>query len=300
MLESPKRRLTIAAALIGVLALAATGLALPRNSEAAKSQAMDHPLIARAYQDLDTWGGQCWTWMAEVVFDVTGRQIGFDYHLGYIEAGAALVYDSSRETPGDLREVLAGDIIQIASATDTSSDVEGLHTVFVTENLGDGTFNGIDSNKHYDEVVRERFNYDPAVAASRYPGLAFRIYRFPMAGVPLPSVPPSGEARAAHAFTAGERGIVVADGTGLNLRAGAGTDRAIVTLLPDNTPVMVVTGELVRASGRDWIEVSTALGDGWVALQYLQPSSNTGPAATTGPDPLPSFRVTLPLLAVGN
>ena len=160
-----------------------------------------------------------------------------------------------------------------------------------------GTFAGIDSNQNWDEMVRERAAYDPARAAKKYPGLAFRIYRFPINGVPLPAAAPSGASAKQRTFTAGERATVVADGTGLNLRAAPGTNQSVVKLLADYTEVTVISGNVVRATGRDWIQVSTPFGAGYVALQYLQPSASAGSAATGGPGPIPGYRVTIAYLA---
>ncbi len=292
------RRLTLAGTLIAAFVLLAALVVPPVTSRAANRQAAsDHPIIARAYQDLGTWGGQCFTWVRQVVAESLGREIGFAYHQGYIDAGAVLVYDSSRPNPGNLADVLPGDIVQIASATDPGSDVEGLHTMIVTLNLGNGTFDGIDSNQNWDEMVGERSAYDPARAAGRYPGLAFRIYRFPVDGVPLPKVAPSGAVARQRTFIAGERAVVVADGTGLNLRGAPGTDQPVVKLLADYTEVTVVSGEVVRATGRDWVEVGTAFGTGFVALQYLQPPGSAGSAASGGPGLIPSFRLTIAYLA---
>ncbi len=292
------RRLALAGTLVAAFAILAALVAVPVTSRAANTQAAsDHPIIARAYQDLGNWGGQCFTWVRQVVADSLGREIGFDYHLGYTDAGATLVYDSSKANPGKLADVLPGDIVQIASATDPSADVEGLHTFIVTQNLGNGTFDGIDSNANWDEIVRERSAYDPARSAKRYPGLAFRIYRFPVDGVPLPAVAPSGAAAKQRSFSAGERAVVVADGTGLNLRAAPGTDQAIAKLLADYTEVTVVSGEVIRATGRDWVQVATPFGVGYVALQYLQPPGSAGSAASGGPGLIPTFRVTIAYLA---
>src|SRR5690606_3325042 len=114
-----------------------------------------------------------------VVREATGYEMGFGYRSGYLDAGAFEVSPS---------EAQAGDIIQIAddSNSDPGASYPGLHTVIIMANNGDGTFDAIDSNQRWDGVVRLRPNYDPAAAAARYPGLNYRIYRFPIEGSVAP------------------------------------------------------------------------------------------------------------------
>jgi uncharacterized protein YraI len=105
---------------------------------------------------------------------------------------------------------------------------------------------------------------------------------------------------AASAFEAGDTAVVSADGDNLNLRAGPGINEEIVAKLPDGTPVTITSAEPVRASGRDWVSVSTGLGDGWVAAQYLERTDGPIPAAGTRSLPLMQYRMTVPLLVVAN
>ena len=99
-----------------------------------------------------------------------GRTVGYDYHQGYLQAGAV-------EVP--LLTARNGDVIQITNPANTRGDADyvGLHTAIVLDNYGDGTFRVIDSNSNYDGIVRIRDQYDPAVLSRRTPGLVVRVYR---------------------------------------------------------------------------------------------------------------------------
>src|SRR5690349_17467585 len=87
------------------------------------------PIASTALQYLGTHGGQCWTFMQQVVLEATGRQIGFDYRQGFFEAGAIEVTADQAQN---------GDIIQIASDANTSPSASyaGLHTAIILRNLG--------------------------------------------------------------------------------------------------------------------------------------------------------------------
>jgi uncharacterized protein YraI len=97
-------------------------------------------------------------------------------------------------------------------------------------------------------------------------------------------------------WSAGDRAVVAADGDGLNLRAAPGAAAKILTRLPDGTAVTVMSNTVVAADGRDWVSVSTKLGDGWVAASYLR-KENVGGASAGGQRPISTWRVTIPIVS---
>ena len=273
------RRPGVNAAPRRLLLLLALGLVLPfallQPKESSAQTTYTHPIAVTALKYLNTHGGQCWTFMKKVVAEATGRQIGFDYRLGFFEAGA---YEVS---PEEARE---GDIIQIASDANTSpwANYPGLHTAIILENLGGGRFNAIDSNQNWDEWVRLRPNYDPYAAAARY-GLQVHIYRIPLDGwsAPAPSVP---AAETPPSTSEGEWApgtqAVVSAGTGdcLNLRTAAGLGAARIDCLPTGTNV-TVKSSAVSADGFAWVQVESPSGTGWVAANYLT-KTGSAPVST--------------------
>lgn len=266
---TPLRVLLLLVALVGIAWVA---LSSPAPASAAPQNG---PIAQAALARLGTHGGQCWTFMKEVVRQATGRNIGYDYRLGFFEGGA---YEVSAA------EAQNGDIIQIANDGDTSpwAYYPGQHTAIILENLGGGKFNAIDSNQNWDEWVNLRPNYDPYAAAARY-GLQVHIYRVPGGG-------PGGAAAQAPApatqvnFDSGDSATVSADGTCLNLRTSASITAARIDCIPEGATV-TITGDAVSADGYSWVPVSTASGDGWVAAQYLVKAAgaSAAEAATEAP-----------------
>lgn len=271
----------------GLLLLLAFGVIAPfaiaRPAPAAANADENGPIARVALSQLDTWGGQCWTWMQQVVFQATGRKIGYDYRQGFFEAGA---YEVSAE------EARNGDIIQVAKDSDTSpwASYPGLHTGIILKNLGGGRFDVIDSNQNWDEWVRLRPNYSPYDRAAQY-GLQVHIYRIPGGG------PGDSAAAAAPAETttlaSGESARVAAEGGCLNLRSEPGLSGSRIACLQDGTQV-TITGEAVSKDGFTWVPVSTPSGSGWVASRYLArapaavepvaaPNADTAPAQEPPP-----------------
>jgi hypothetical protein len=255
------------AAVIAVISVTAAFAASTGNQSASPT----NPIAATALKYDGTWQGECWVFAKKVVFEATGREMGFDYRQGYLDAGAVEV---------SVAEAVAGDIIQIADDSNTKPDADylGLHTFIVTENLGNGVFNGVDSNQKLDGVVHKRDAYDPAAMAARYSNLNYHIYRFPVPG----GVPASGNVASApaHALVAGERAIVSADGVGLNLRSTPEIPAIDPianrqTVIPDGTIVTVTSKTPVTANGIVWVYVSSPQGQGWVASQYLRTAVTT-------------------------
>jgi hypothetical protein len=277
-------------ALAGILAALLAVFAVSGVSVSAKQQAAVYdPIASAALRDDGTYQGECWPWVRKVVFEATGREIGFDYRQGFFEAGAVEV---------SLANARSGDVIQLANDANTAPDASypGLHTLIVLENLGGGLVNGIDSNAQWDGIVRQRTGYDPTASAARYAGITFHVYR--ITGSAKPS---AGTPGANTTLGAGDRAVVKADGDGLNLRTGAGTDKAIITKLPDGTIVTVTSAAPVTASGRAWVQVTTPLGDGWVAAQYLEKLPPTAPASSANPPrPLLLYRTYMPLVTSGD
>lgn len=251
--------------LVLVVGVAALFGVAPSPSSAAGEQ---NPISAAALKHVGTHGGQCWTFMQQVVAEATGRRVGNDYRTGYFEAGAVEVSAS---------EAAAGDIIQIADDRDTSAwaSYRGLHTAIVLENLGSGRFDAIDSNQNWDEMVRLRPVYEPyALAAAN--GLDVHIYRIPLTGAGMPA--------AAVTFAKGDGATVAPDSGCLNMRGEPSLKGTIVTCLKAGTTAAVIDGPVV-ADGYTWVKVEAAGKSGWVAARYL--AKATAPAAAAAVEPSP-------------
>jgi hypothetical protein len=276
-----RHRHAVAAILVAVVAL--MGAAGPLRPVAADES---HPIVQRALRDLGTYQGDCWPWVKRVIFDATGRTMGFDYREGFLEAGAVEVSAS---------EAAAGDVIQVARDSWTSPDADypGLHTAIVIRNHGDGTFDAIDSNQLWDGVVRLRPGYDPYGQAAAN-GLQVHIYRFPVDGG---AAPRGGSSTAGTGtFTQGELARTNTPGDCLRLRTAPGGE--IIQCLADGTRVTVIEGP-VRQLGLDWYRVATPVGDGWMAGQYLlrERAPAAGPSAQGPTKPIFQYRAVVPLAA---
>jgi len=258
-----------------VLALAVLApLSMGRTDEAAAEEA-NGPIAAAAMRQLGTDGGQCWTFMQQVVAEATGRKVGFDYRAGYFEAGAVEV---------SISEAANGDIIQIAADSNSGAwaSYPGLHTAIILKNLGDGRFDAIDSNQNWDEMVRMRTNYDPFASAARH-GLQVHIYRIPVGNAPVAAAAPE----TAATFEAADVAKVAAGGDCLNLRSGASTTAARLGCLATGTQV-TATGETKTAGGMTWVQVETPKGTGWVAARFLAKvavAADAASAAAPVPEP---------------
>ncbi|MGE5595919.1 MAG: SH3 domain-containing protein [Hyphomicrobiales bacterium] len=259
--------------LLLVVLAAIAPFALLRSNEDAQAEGYTSPIATTALKYVGTHGGQCWTFMKQVVAEATGAQIGYDYRLGFFEAGAWEV---------SANEARSGDIIQIASDANTLpwASYPGLHTAIILENLGGGVFNAVDSNQNWDEMVRLRPNYNPYASAARY-GLQVHIYRIPdgsgggngasAAAAPTPTEP--------SAWAAGDGGVVAAGSDCLNLRTAPSLDADRIACLRSGVGVTAVSGP-TEADGYTWVQVETPAGTGWVAAEYL---SLTSPAAGEAP-----------------
>jgi hypothetical protein len=259
-------------ALVAVLSLVSS----PTHSSAAPT----HPIAIRAMEDLGTWQGECWQWMKKVVYDATGKTVGFGYRDGYLEAGAIEV---------SIQDAQAGDIIQIVNDDwdGPGADYNGLHTAIILEPRGDGTFDAIDSNQKWDGIVRLRPNYDPAGLA-RARGLDFHIYRITGEA---PSVERTAVAPPDTTISKGDRASVNTPGECLRLRTQPGGE--IVTCVSHGTSVVIVSEHRV-ALGMNWVQVQAQGVVGWMAAQYLEvsPASAAGPVSDT---PVLPFRAFIPL-----
>ena len=238
----------------GLVLLLAVGLfapiALSRPADVRAADQENGPIAAAALARLDTWGGQCWTFMQEVVLQATGRRVGFDYRQGFFEAGAIEV---------SAEEAQNGDIIQIADDADTNpwASYPGMHTAIVLKNLGGGRFDAVDSNQNWDEWVNLRYGYDPYASAARY-GLQVRIYRIPGGG---PGAAPAAAGSNDTPLASGDPATVAADGGCLNLRSAPGLSASKLDCLPEGTGV-TITGEPVSKDGFSWVPVSTPRANG--------------------------------------
>ena len=282
--------------LVWTLALAALTalLALPAAASAQSAPAT-HPLVATAAKYQGTYQGECWVFVKNIVREALGFEMGFDYRLGYLEAGAVEI---------SVEFAAPGDIVQIAddNYTDPDASYPGLHTFLIAEVVDVGVYNGWDSNSQWDGIVRWREAYDAGAVAARYPNLNFRIYRFPTPENPV--IDPeavAGTPEPARQLAVGDSAVVVAGGDTLNLRAGAGLEQPVLSRLPDGA-VVSITGGPVRAHGHTWVSVASSAGSGWVASEYLAyKDTGTGSAGTEGPSrPLYSYRTTVALVAIGE
>ena len=76
---------------IVLVVLAALGLGSAAVATAQNGDAPRHPIVQAALKYDGTWQDQCWIFVRKVVFEGTGREMGFDYRLGFFEAGAVEV-----------------------------------------------------------------------------------------------------------------------------------------------------------------------------------------------------------------
>jgi hypothetical protein len=283
----------------GILALLALALAAPALAAAAdpsqEANPSTNPIVATAMKYQGTYQGQCWTFAATVIKEALGKDLGRDYRQGYFDAGAVEV---------SVSQALPGDIVQIAddSYTEPDADYPGLHTFIITKPLGDGTFDGIDSNSQWDGMVRLRQAYDPAASAARYPNLNFHIYRFVGPTAPAPTATKSAAPTTkTKQLAPGDRALVVAGGDPLNLRTAAGISAGIITQLPDGA-VVTVMSQPTRADGHTWLQVSSTYGLGWVASEYLSIQGASLATSTQGGStaPLYGYRSLVPFVTGGN
>ena len=249
-----------------------------------------------------TWQGECWAFVKKVVKEATGREMGFDYRQGFFDAGAIEVrWDQAQ----------SGDIVQIANDADTSANAsyKGLHTAIIAENLGDGRFNIVDSNQNFDGMVHRRTSYNPAENAARS-GLSYHIYR--ITGSPSIAPAPRAIPVPGQKFQVGDRVVTATPKDTLRLRPTAGTKLPEIGLLADRTR-LTVTGGTVESDGYHWVKVSTPIGDGWVAVEYLARDTSpdslsagapaaAGPATSggSGTKPLLQFRSFVPVVSAGD
>jgi len=251
-----------AAAALGGLILVA--IALVANAPAARAEGTGSPIADAALARLDTYGGQCWTFMQTVVAEATGAHVGSAYRDGYFAAGAFEVSAS---------EATTGDIIQISSDESPSGYFPGVHTAIVLENLGGGRYDAIDSNQNWDEWVSLRPGYEPFAAAARY-GLDVHFYRFAggssSGGALRASIP------TAASVGAGDAAVVATDGGCLNLRSGPALGSGRIGCLPNGASLTVI-GETVAADGYSWVQVNSSLGTGWVASNYIAATGESEP-----------------------
>jgi len=114
------------------------------------------------------------------------------------------------------------------------------------------------SDYTYTEDVYGCLRYPPVPSGTSYPP-------------PLPGSTPTPPA-AGPKFAPGDTALVVGTGTGLRIRATAGTSGEELTVVPDGTR-MIVLGGPVSADGLVWWNVQFGGTVGWSADQYLSPIS---------------------------
>ncbi len=262
----------LAAAMVAALALTVVMTSPARASTTPGASGSLTNVVSVAMNSLHQWEGECFPWVRRVIAAATGRTIGWDYRLGYLEAGATEI---------GLDEVRSGDVIQFANdaATGPSVSYPGLHTAIVMENHGGGSLTVIDSNSQWDGVVRIRTGYQPITQAARYEGITARAYRFPgVAEGAFPLQIPS------DTLTVGGTAIVSADGDCLRMRSVAGLGGVVLTCLPHGSAVTVLES-VSSTDGFVWRQVSALGRIGWVAEQYLQ-GIETAPGAPPPQQPV--------------
>lgn len=250
-------------------------------------------IVRTAIAALNQQRGECFPWVRSVVQAAVGRTIGFDYNLGYLQAGAVEVPIASARD---------GDVIQIANPAITRPDADypGLHTAIVIDNLGSGMFRVVDSNSNFDGVVHVRDTYKPAELVARYPGLVVRAYRFSAgagnvaaAGTTPVIAAPSPIPVVAVAPTPGARVTVAADGDCLRVRSTAGLAGSVLGCLPSGSSAMV-TQVGPTADGYSWVQVAAGSLTGWAAANYLATAGASAPVAAAVPAPSVSPIATTP------
>lgn len=283
-----QHRPALAAILVAAVAVLTLSAATLANADSPTP--ITNPIAATAVQYEGTYQGQCWIFMKKVVFEATGKEVGFDYRQGYFDAGAVEV---------SVADAQQGDIIQVANDADTApdADYDGLHTAIILRNDGNGLFDVVDSNMNFDGIVHERDNYDPGARAAAN-GLTFHIYRITGSPAPAPqAIPPAS-------FAVGDRAVTNTPGDVLNLRPSAGFNGVLGTL-PDRTLVTILSAPLA-IDGYHWVQVSTPLGNGWVASEYLLaqsvPQAASAPAAAGAAKvgPVRPYRSFAPAISSGE
>lgn len=276
---------TILVALFAMLTLAV----VPASASAQSGPT--NPIARVALSYVGQHGGQCWVFTQNIVKQATGIQMGFDYRLGFlipIQGPGAIEVSPADAQPGD--------IIQVANDANTApdADYQGLHTSIILANNGDGTFDVVDSNYNFDEMVTQHDNYDPAASAARF-GLTFHIYRFSTDGAAMVPAQLSAEP-----ISKGDTVVVRTGGDVLNLRPTSSTKQAPIAKLANGT-LLTVTGDPVKNASGSWIPVKTASGtSGWVSSDWVvrAPQASTSGAAPLRP--VFSFHVTIPMVVTGN
>jgi uncharacterized protein YraI len=213
--------------------------------------ATTNAIVQDALSHVGQHGGQCYPFVQDVVEEATGKQIGFAYRDGYFAAGATEVSPANAQ---------AGDILQISNPDDSGNYYPGMHTAIVITNNGDGTYQVVDSNENWDEMVTVH-EWAPS------PRSGLQLYAYRIGGglqVSLPAAPDAASGDSARVSTD--------DGSCLRLRSGASVGSSVVTCLPNGTGV-TVEGDAVSADGYTWRKVSTPKGEGWVASEYITVTS---------------------------
>ena len=273
----------------------AVGVPLPPADERDPSEDEVSAIVSAAMQYLGSNQGECFPWVRRVVQEALGRQMGFDYHAGYLQAGAVEITAA---------EARVGDIVQIADPANTGPQASypGLHTAIVLTPQGNGVFRMIDSNSQFDGVVRIRENYNPAEVAARYPNTVARFYRFPEA--PLA---PAAASAPAPATLAANQAVVRGDGDCLRLRSAPTLSAAYVLCVPDGSTLSLL-GTTAEADGYTWQLVSFGGTSGWVASEFIEvgtgaqtvspalaptqvPTAAAAPTATPPPAATPALTI---------
>lgn len=260
----PLRAIALLAAFT-FIALSLLGVA-PRPASAADLVPSTYGLIAnRALAALTQNGGECFPWVRQVVYEATGRLIGVDYRLGYLQAGAI-------EVP--LAEARNGDVLQLINdaKTDPNADYPGMHSAIILESQGAGKFRVVDSNFRLDHIVRVHDDYDPKAHAATRPNIAVHAYRMPAGGGP------GGTNLTTPPLAPGNIAEVMADGDCLRLRVTASLGAFVLDCLATGTRVTVLP-ERADADGLGWRRITGSGITGWAADRYLRATAGGIPAA---------------------
>ena len=156
-------------ATILLLVVPATSLFLPISRETyAQNPDVCNDTIADIAVGYDgQWGGQCKAFVYNVDHEA-GGSLGTGYRQCYLDEGVEISWSSA----------VRGDIIQLNKDSDPETYYTGMHTAIVLQNYGNGTFQVVDSNWNWDEIVHIH-DWNPFNQASQY-GLTAHFYRLGM------------------------------------------------------------------------------------------------------------------------
>ena len=228
------------ALLVVVLTTGAVLAALGSGEPAGAVGSYNNAAIAdRALTFVDQPGGQCWQFVRDVVHHVSGGCQDINAQSGnYFQH----LEGAGGDRITDVNALSKGDVVQIGA--------NGGHTFIIVSRVGGNTFNVVDSNHAYNEVV---MNYDRTVTLSD----SVRAYR--MGTLPPPTTttttPPPPPDHTYNSDVFSDLAILHEVGVG-------GIDAHVLwgsVGIPFQTNMLARS--LASASGWNWDQVKTAVGE---------------------------------------